>query len=292
MLIRCPECGEQISDQVERCPKCGLPEPAQKVLLSQEEHGRRRRRMVLRIVAMALAVVFLAGAGTALYLWRYAVRHDIVHYEVGSVSGTSEINQQHFANVVRSVADEWNGAGGTTVLWGLPFGRAVRISLAPDKGLDYIAELNGLWKEKDAADAAYDKAAAEAMVWAKRYDAASSTTERDSYVVPNLRKWVIEQDTAQQKRLALWDQINTLDAKNDYKETYIVGLEASSPSSATGASITITAYVDDTDLRALLLYAIGRALGLGYSSADNVMNSSGRSTTITKDLAAEVAAGH
>lgn len=292
MLIKCPECGEQISDQVEVCPKCGIPNPAARAALSHQQQKGHRRRALLRAVSVFLALLVLAAGGTALCLWRYAVRHDIVRYEVGLVTGTTKISQQHFANVVRSVAEEWNHAADKTVLWTLPFGRTVRISLAPDKGLDYYAQIAKLWKEKNAADAAWEKASDECTVWAERYDAATSTAERDSYVVPNLRRWSIEQDTAQKKRLALWDQIHVLDAKNDCKETYVVGLSAVPPLSAAGASITITAYVDDTDLRALLLYATGRALGLGYSTGGDVMSATGRSTTITKDLAAEAAAGH
>ena len=134
MLIRCPECGEQISDQVETCPKCGMPNPAARLGLSQQERKGHRRRKLLRAVAVVLAVLILAAGGTVLYLWRFSVQHDIVRYVIGPVTGTSKISQQHVANAVRSVAEEWNDAASKTVptipaaalVFSLSMGRMVR----------------------------------------------------------------------------------------------------------------------------------------------------------------------
>lgn len=295
MLIKCPECGEQISDQVEACPKCCIPNPAARAALSHQQQEGHRRRTLLRAVAVVLALLVLAARGTALCLWRYAVRHDIVRYEVGPVTGTTKISQQHFANIVRSVAEEWNGATSKTVMWSLPFGRRFSVSLATDKGPteDYVTKLSRLQKQESDAwttyQAASDDIDAYELLHPSVWDAVGNFNEASPYQ-PSFqvlwRKWLVLSDRWQ----GLLNEKTAAEQKNDLKDTHILGEQL--VSGAPGTSVFITAYVDDADLRALALHAVGHALGLTHSSGDDVMSATGRSTTITKDLTAEAAAGH
>lgn len=295
MLIKCPECGEQISDQVEACPKCGIPNPAARAALSRQQQKGLRRRRLLRSVAIALALLILAAGGTALYFWRFSVQHDIVRCVVGPVTGTTGITQQRFANVVESVAEEWNRAAGKTVLWSLPFGRRFDVSLNTDKGPaeDYVTKLARLQKQASEADAASEAAsnaeAAYRSLHPSVYDTAGNLNKASPFWPTYqrlLRKWL---DSITQWD-GLLDESQATREKNSLKDTHILGER--SVSGAPGTSVFITAYVDDADLRALLLHAFGHRLGLAHSSGDDVMSGTGRSTTITKELAAEVAAGH
>lgn len=295
MLIKCPECGEQISDLVETCPKCGIPNPAARVALSQRERKGHRRRKLLRAVAVVLALLILAAGGTALYLWRFSVQHDIVRYVIGPVMGTSKISQQHFANVVRSVAEEWNHAAGKTILWNLPFGRPLYVSLNTDKGPaeDYVTKLARLDKETSEAwateTAATEKVIAYELLHPSVLDAMGNLNKASPF-------WPTDQGLIREMlRLTnqwndLVDESTAVREKNNLKDTHIQ--EEPLASGAPGTFVWVTAYVDDADLPALLLHAFGHTLGLTHSSGDNVMSATGRSTTITNDLAAEAAAGH
>jgi hypothetical protein len=77
------------------------------------------------------------------------------------------------------------------------------------------------------------------------------------------------------------------------KDTYIAFSPegAAAPGKRT-SSVSITAYLDETQLRIFILHALGHAIGLQDSLQDDAMSATGRSTTITKALAAEAAAGH
>jgi hypothetical protein len=76
MLIRCPECGEQISDQVETCPHCGAPTtinvrpcPEHVRTHSQDEGVKAKHRGVWgRIV---LVIYLVAVVGVCLYVPTY-----------------------------------------------------------------------------------------------------------------------------------------------------------------------------------------------------------------------------
>jgi uncharacterized OB-fold protein len=60
MLIRCPECGKEISDKVEACPNCGAPQPAleRTSMLVRQSVTRRR---VVRVVAAVLVDLSVAS---------------------------------------------------------------------------------------------------------------------------------------------------------------------------------------------------------------------------------------
>ena len=272
MLIKCPECGEQISDQVEACPKCGIPNPAARAALSNQEQKGHRRRKLFRAVAIVLALFVLTAGGTVIYLWRFSVQHDILSYEVGPVTGTSKITQQHFVNVVKGVVRDWNKAAGKTIMWGLPFGRTVQISLSTDQSIkDYGPEI-----------ALLETAALEAKAY---YDL---ILDRSKATGPGFHAVMLPSIVDDMNRTA-----DDLAAARVSKDTNINGWKPLATALASSeTSLAIINYIDDADLRALLSHALGHVLGLSHSSGDNVMNNSGRSTTITEDLAVEAAAGH
>lgn len=66
MLIRCPECGKKISDKVEACPYCGVPQPAAARLSMLEA----RRAKVARLLVPAAWVLLLAAAVAVVILFR------------------------------------------------------------------------------------------------------------------------------------------------------------------------------------------------------------------------------
>lgn len=287
MLIRCPECGEQISDQVETCPKCGMPNPAAKLASSYQERQKRRRKSALRAAGLALAVLLLIGGGTAC-LWVWSAHHDIVHYTIGSVRGTSEISQQQFTSLVEGVVEEWNEAADKTLLWRLPFGRQVRVSLSIDPVTQgYATTVAHLQGKSDDAMAAYQLAWSAYKYWKDTHPDAGLW---EGYV--ELKKT----DPTYDKWTAALDERMTAQTLNDTRDTHIRELKPPLDASAgPSPSLTITTYIGDADLRALVSHAVGHALGLAHSSdayGDDAMSSQGRSTAITKDLAAEVAASH
>lgn len=238
---------------------------------------------------MILTVLILAAGGTALYLWRFSVQHDIVRYVIGPVTGTSKISQQHFSNVVKGVVQDWNKSAGKTIIWGLPFGRVVQISLATDKAVkDYTTEIAYLEEEESTTYSAVSAVIAEWKDFETQHTVRSE--DEDS---PTYWRLLTNYTVADNKLQSIRRNLDSARAQDNQKDTHVTELQTISTSSpGQSASLTITVYANDADLRALLLHAVGHVLGLVHSSADDVMSATGRSTTITKALAAEAAAGH
>lgn len=46
MLINCPECGKEISDKAESCPKCGYPLKASKDSDKGESKGDGKKKLL------------------------------------------------------------------------------------------------------------------------------------------------------------------------------------------------------------------------------------------------------
>lgn len=59
-LINCPECGKKISGDCESCVKCGCRLGSSVIQYGMPNYKRRRRRVALRILSLAMALV---GAG-------------------------------------------------------------------------------------------------------------------------------------------------------------------------------------------------------------------------------------
>lgn len=56
MLINCPECGHQVSDQAETCPSCGI------AIAKKKKRNKKRTRLIVLVVSLILAVtVVVAG---------------------------------------------------------------------------------------------------------------------------------------------------------------------------------------------------------------------------------------
>lgn len=64
-LIKCPECGNEVSDQAEKCPKCGItiawqsvPQIVQTVELTSKKY--KSRQVILRFTIIAGIVLLLS----------------------------------------------------------------------------------------------------------------------------------------------------------------------------------------------------------------------------------------
>jgi len=61
-LIKCPECGKQISDQAESCPSCGLPMFTQTVSTTEDSIWTRNRGcgdiFIFFIILFTLILIF------------------------------------------------------------------------------------------------------------------------------------------------------------------------------------------------------------------------------------------
>lgn len=120
MLIKCPECGKQISDKMEACPNCGAPQPAS-LRTAALEKRRVARRRTIRIMATITVVAALVAAATFALLYRWPIS-----YEVGTVTGTDTISGEDLVKAVDDAAASWNNAAGRIVAWCLPLGKRVR----------------------------------------------------------------------------------------------------------------------------------------------------------------------
>lgn len=165
MLIKCPECGKQISDKVEACPNCGAPQPASLRVAAMKQR-RLMRRKVIRMTAIVLTVAILAAvvAFVALYRWP-------VSYRVGTVTGTDTVSREDLEKIVDYAAATWNRAAGRTVAWRLPLGRKVEFDLQVDASLqEYLTTLAGLKYDEAAFLAGKNSAEADlASVRAEYY---------------------------------------------------------------------------------------------------------------------------
>src|SRR5450830_706210 len=153
MLIKCPECGKQISDKVEACPNCGAPQPAS-LRTAALEKRRVARRRTIRIVAIVLVVTALAASTTFAALYRWPVS-----YRVGTVTGTDIISREDLVKAVDDAAAGWNSAAGRTVAWRLPLGKRVRFDVEINADLqEYLATLQGLELGESALYAEWKRA--------------------------------------------------------------------------------------------------------------------------------------
>ena len=165
MLIKCPECGKQISDKVEACPNCGAPQPAS-LRTAALEKRRVARRRTIRIVAIVLVVTALAASTTFAALYRWPVS-----YRVGTVTGTDTISRENLVKAVDDAAATWNSAAGRTVAWRLPLGRKVKFDVQIDASLlEYLTTLAGLEEDEAALLATKNGLAANAYSVRRRYD--------------------------------------------------------------------------------------------------------------------------
>jgi len=76
MLIKCPECGEQISDQAEACPHCGAPTTnnarprPEAVQTSSRDEGVKVKQKSVR-TRIVVVVYLVAVVGACLYVPSY-----------------------------------------------------------------------------------------------------------------------------------------------------------------------------------------------------------------------------
>lgn len=65
VIIKCPECGNEVSDQAEKCPKCGIniawqpiSQPVQTIELTSKKY--KSRQVVLRFAIIAGIILLLS----------------------------------------------------------------------------------------------------------------------------------------------------------------------------------------------------------------------------------------
>jgi hypothetical protein len=143
VLIRCPECGKRISDRVEVCPYCGIPQPAS-LRISALKQRRVAQHKVIRILATIVIVAIVATATTFSLVYRWPIS-----YEVGAVTGTDTVSREDLEKIVDEAATTWNSAAGRTVAWRVPLGRKVEFDLQVNASLqEYLTTLAGLEYEE------------------------------------------------------------------------------------------------------------------------------------------------
>lgn len=287
MLIRCPECGERISDSATSCPKCGLPNPAAGRMPVLARLHARKRKIVLRIGAVVCIALLIFGIVSTVVNFRWPVR-----YEIGTVSGTTAITQERFASLVTDAVSTWNTAASRVVLWRFPIGRSVRISLAVDTGRESYsvarrrieAKLQAAREDLVSAQSAYDKYVSahpkpnEGHRFTYEYEAGGDQIVDMEILVESIESELAELDDAHADgRLP------------GSKDTYIAFLpEGSAALSQTTSSVSITAYLDEEQLRGLILHALGHSVGLEDNSRDDVMSSVGTSEAVSQETAASL----
>src|SRR5450756_930043 len=149
MLIKCPECGKQISDKVEACPNCGAPQPASLRTAAMKQR-RLMRRKAIRITATIVVVTIVAAATAFALLYRWPIS-----YELGAVTGTDTVSRVELEQILEQAAATWNLAAGRTVAWRVPLGRKVKFDIKFDKSLQqYLTTLAGL-EQDEAAPVSY-----------------------------------------------------------------------------------------------------------------------------------------
>lgn len=67
-LIKCPECGKEISDKASSCPSCGYPINSTKVETEQDRvniRGKNKGKTFLAFGGVLFSVTMIFGLGTA-----------------------------------------------------------------------------------------------------------------------------------------------------------------------------------------------------------------------------------
>ena len=96
MLITCPECGHQVSDQAKTCPSCGI-EIAGKVM----SPAQRKRRTVLTVTIVSFVIVLIL-----VLLGLYFVRHQEQENEMRAYQTALKSNEpQVLQNYLDMYAD-------------------------------------------------------------------------------------------------------------------------------------------------------------------------------------------
>lgn len=60
-LIKCPECGKEMSDRAECCPQCGMPINEVKATIQSTLDKSARKGKILRWLALVSGIVFVVG---------------------------------------------------------------------------------------------------------------------------------------------------------------------------------------------------------------------------------------
>ena len=55
-LMNCPECGKEISDQVNNCPHCGFP------VNNKKDEGSNKKKKVIPVVIAAIVLLLILAA--------------------------------------------------------------------------------------------------------------------------------------------------------------------------------------------------------------------------------------
>ena len=60
-MIKCPECGIQVSDKAERCPKCAYPisnsSAGEKVQMIEQTSKKLKKQLIFAVITMAIGII-------------------------------------------------------------------------------------------------------------------------------------------------------------------------------------------------------------------------------------------
>lgn len=62
-LMNCPECGKEISDQVNNCPHCGFP------VNNKKDEGSNKKKKVIPVVIAAIVLLLILAAFSSINLY-------------------------------------------------------------------------------------------------------------------------------------------------------------------------------------------------------------------------------
>ena len=62
-MIKCPECGTEVSDKAEKCPKCAYPiqstQTEEKTQTIQQTSKKLKKHIIFSVLALIVGVIFL-----------------------------------------------------------------------------------------------------------------------------------------------------------------------------------------------------------------------------------------
>lgn len=136
MIIKCPECGKEISDQAKNCPICGFP------LQKKSEKKKPSAWKILLILVLAAAVL-----GGGFFLWKSG------RLETIGIPGPDDSFQEDAEQILKIAADSFDKTDATTT-WVID-GKKVEfkvviLGISSDAtALKYVNDPNGTQKMID-----------------------------------------------------------------------------------------------------------------------------------------------
>lgn len=61
VLIKCSECGADVSEKASECPKCGCPLDFTKQVISDTKKKKRKKIIICSTIALIISMILLVG---------------------------------------------------------------------------------------------------------------------------------------------------------------------------------------------------------------------------------------